>query len=41
MIAFVFAKRFQNVLLSIIIEIKTTYVMGRYKGANSRYVLQL
>lgn len=31
MIAFVFAKRDQNVSLSIIIENKTAYVMGRYK----------
>lgn len=40
-IAFVFAKRLQNVLSDIINENQTAYVKGRYIGENARLILDI
>lgn len=40
-IAFVFAKRLQNVLSSMINENQTAYVRGRYIGENARLILDI
>ena len=40
-IAFVFAKRLQNILPQLINENQTAYIKGRYIGENARLILDI
>ena len=40
-IAFVFAKRLQNILSQLINENKTAYIKGRYIGENARLIFDI
>ena len=40
-IAFIFAKRLQNILTGIINENQSAYIKGRYIGENARLILDI